>query len=379
MVGLCVSSAAFILLVSAFNGIEGMIKNMYSAFDQEVMVLPAKGKSLTQEDINGVFRFCKEQKEVLNQSKFIRERVLLRNENKWANAEMWAVEPVFFDMAELNDEHHLLVGKVNKNKDQFFFGHDLAVKLGMNQLSQDRKTLLYLPKQDAKIGLGKNPFFQESIALSGVLNYNKEVNEEVLLVPISFAQSFYPNSRFSGILVSTRPQDAVALKQKILSKFPSQFRVQTNEEKNQLVYKTSQSEKRIVMAILGFIFILSMFNLVASLTMIFIEKEKMFKPMVAMGFTLNKIRAIFYQVGSLITFLGISSGILMGQLLVYFQLRFSLLLIPGTNKAFPMAFKAGQSFSIIGILFLLGILASWSSATFLTKSVKKDFYLFNER
>ena len=48
----------------------------------------------------------------------------------------------------------------------------------------------------------------------------------------------------------------------------------------------------------------------------------MFKPMVAMGFTLNKIRAIFYQVGSLITFLGISSGILMGQLLVYFQLRF---------------------------------------------------------
>ena len=90
---------------------------MYSVFDQEVMILPVKGKSLTQEDINGVFRFCKEQKEVLSLSKFIRERVLLRNENKWANAEMWAVEPVFFDMAELNDEHHLIVGKVNKNKD----------------------------------------------------------------------------------------------------------------------------------------------------------------------------------------------------------------------------------------------------------------------
>lgn len=352
---------------------------MYSAFDQELTITPLKGKSIHQAEMDKMYAFCKEQKEVLGQSWFIRERVLLRNDNKWANAEMWAVEPVFIDMAELNQGKHLIVGKAEKNKDQFFFGHDLAVRLGLNQLSRDRKTSLYLPKQDAKLGLGKNPFYQETVALSGVMNYNKEVNEQVLLVPLSFAQEFYPSKRVSGLLISSRTGDALALKKKILATFSTGFRVQTNEEKNQLIFKTSQSEKQIVLAILGFIFILSMFNLVASLTMIFIEKEKMFRPMVAMGFTLPKVQAVFYTVGIMITTIGITTGMLLGQALVFLQEQFALIIIPGTNKAFPMAFKPLQSFSILGILFFVGILASWGTATFLTKSVKKDFYLFNER
>ena len=350
---------------------------MYTAFDQEVLILPIKGKSMPEEDLEAVFRFCLSQKEVLSQSRFIRERVILKNDNKWANAEMWAVDSTFLDMAELGKGQHLLVGKIDKNKDQFFMGHDLAVKLGLNQLSRDRKTLLYLPKQDAKIGFGKNPFYQEKIPLSGVINFNKEVNEQVLIVPLSFAQGFYASSRFSGLAVSTSPSSAFGLKDKIQKKFPNRYRVQTNEEKNQLIFKTSQSEKRIVLAMLGFIFILSMFNLVASITMIFIEKEKMFKPMVAMGFTLKKIQRVFYSVGAVISMIGIISGIFLGQFLVFLQTRFYLILIPGTNNPFPITFDFLQSMLILSVLIIIGILASWGAASFLSKSLKKEFYLFN--
>ena len=51
------------------------------------------------------------------------------------------------------------------------------------------------------------------------------------------------------------------------------FVVKTNYEKNQLIYKTSKSEKIIVIVILVFIFILAAFNLIASLTMLFVEKK----------------------------------------------------------------------------------------------------------
>ena len=50
------------------------------------------------------------------------------------------------------------------------------------------------------------------------------------------------------------------------------FVVKTSFEKNELIYKTSKSEKIIVMVILLFIFVLAAFSLVASLTMLFVEK-----------------------------------------------------------------------------------------------------------
>ncbi|MGI4805414.1 MAG: hypothetical protein ACRYFL_11620, partial [Janthinobacterium lividum] len=45
MMGVLVGSAALILILSVFNGIETQIVALYSSFTPELKVLPAKGKT----------------------------------------------------------------------------------------------------------------------------------------------------------------------------------------------------------------------------------------------------------------------------------------------------------------------------------------------
>ena len=47
MIGIAAITAALIILLSAFNGIEMMIDRLYSEFDSELTVRPEKGKTKT--------------------------------------------------------------------------------------------------------------------------------------------------------------------------------------------------------------------------------------------------------------------------------------------------------------------------------------------
>src|SRR5690606_5810341 len=97
-------------------------------------------------------------------------------------------------------------------------------------------------------------------------------------------------------------------KQAIQKKVGNDFVVKTNYEKNELIYKTSKSEKIIVLIILLFIFILAAFNLVASLTMLFVEKLENIKTMIGYGANSRFIFKIFFFEGLLISAKGILIG-----------------------------------------------------------------------
>ena len=88
--------------------------------------------------------------------------------------------------------------------------------------------------------------------------------------------------------------------------------VKTNYEKNELIYKTSKSEKLIVLVILLFIFVLAAFNLVASLTMLFVEKLENIKTMIGYGASQSFIFKIFFFEGLLIAGKGIFIGAIIG-------------------------------------------------------------------
>ena len=46
VLGMLVSAAAMVILLSAFNGIEGMIEGLYTEFDQEIIVRPRESKKI---------------------------------------------------------------------------------------------------------------------------------------------------------------------------------------------------------------------------------------------------------------------------------------------------------------------------------------------
>ena len=51
MVAITVSTAALIIVLSVFNGFEGLVKNLYGDFYADIKITPKKGKFLTADDV----------------------------------------------------------------------------------------------------------------------------------------------------------------------------------------------------------------------------------------------------------------------------------------------------------------------------------------
>ncbi len=371
VLGMLVSSAAMVILLSAFNGIEGMIEGMYTAFDQEVTMTPKNGSKISADSLRKVLLLTKNIEGVNAQSMFIQERIIIRKEKKWANAELWAVEPSFFEMANVNTPEHLINGNPLTGNSQALMGVGLANKLGLHSMDLSPETaVLYIPRQDRKIRIGKSPFFQQRISVSGAIEYNKELNDQVLLVPLSYATGFFSNE-VSGVLMSTAETKRNSIKKNLVEKFGGQFSIKTNLEKNALIFKTSKSEKLIVVIILIFVFILSLFNLSASLTMTYLEKKAEFTTMFSLGMSSLDLSRIFLVLGAMIVSLGVFIGLSAGSLLVFLHEQLHLIKIPGTTNAFPSNYDGVQIISLLFLLIILGFTATAVTTFFLMKTNRK--------
>jgi len=371
VLGMLVSSAAMVILLSAFNGIEGMIEGLYTEFDQEIIVRPSSGKKIPTEALSKIIAFSRQIDGVSGTSLFIQDRVMLRKKKKWSNAELWAVEPSFCQMSGINKPNHLVNGKPLDGAGKSLIGVALANKLGLHSMDFNPETVvLYIPRQDRKIRIGKSPFFQEVLSVAGEVDYNKEVNEQVLVTDLTFAQGYF-NNEVSGLLIATTEARRNTIKDLLSERFPKGYIIETNLEKNALIFKTSRSEKLIVIIILVFIFILSLFNLSASLTMTFLEKKPQFTTMYSLGMSSKDLNRVFLTLGMIIVALGVVIGLSLGAVLVGMHERFHLITIPGTLKAFPSEFDALQVFMLMILLFTLGFLATRLTTSFLMNSDRK--------
>ena len=371
ILGMIVSSASIVILLSAFNGIEQMIEKLYSSFDQEVVVTPSHGRKMEKSKAISYQNFILKQEGVQNTSLYIQERVIVRNKKKWSNAELWAVTPAFYGMAEIKSGGHLVNGRFEGNTPSLI-GVGLANRLMMESMNQEAKTIvLYYPKQNKKIKFGQSPFYQKPIRINGALEFNKEVNDNVLLLPLDLVDQYYEN-HVSGILVSTKSDWRNQVKQALSSKFPGEIEVTTNLEKNQLIFKTSRSEKLIVVIILLFVFVLSLFNLAASITMTFIEKKKGLLTLYGLGLSSYDLRNLFLLLGGIVVFIGVGIGVTLGTTVIAIHENLGIIRLPNSEVFFPTQFSWTQIGLISILLLFLGTLVAWLTATFLIKPGRKE-------
>ena len=213
------------------------------------------------------------------------------------------------------------------------------------------------------------------------MNYNREVNSDIVLSSFDFAaQLLQYENEYSSIWIDLKDEvDSEQAKEKIQELVGNSFKVKTRIEKNELIYKTSQSEKIIVICILIFIFILSAFNLIASLTMLFVEKKKHITSLLSMGLTKQNIFAIFFVEGILISGIGLFLGLALGYLVCFAQLFGNLIVLPGTTEAFPVNPTLFDGVLILFLVVSLTILFSYSTIHFLIKNNFTSQFLVSKR
>jgi len=369
VVGIAAITAAMIILLSAFNGIEMMIEQLYSEFDTDLTIRVEKGKTFTENRVD--FNALESLPEIASLSKAIEEVVILKHEKKWVNAQLIGVDSSYLAMTKMN--RHMVDGEAfleNEGQQYGIIGATLLDKLdGFIPESYGFESLVcYVPKRKIKIRPGRSPFKSAIVKVAGRMNFNKEVNASSFIVPLELAKNLvgYDNQISAIYLSCSKGADKESIKQKVQQLVGADFKVKTSYEKNELVYQTSKSEKVIVMIILLFIFILAAFNLVASLTMLFVEKLDNIKTMMSYGAGKNFLFRIFFYEGLLIAAKGIFIGVIIGYLICFLQIQFDLITMPNSGgEPFPMRISFADGGLIIFLVAVLSVILSYLPVKYL--------------
>src|SRR5690554_133786 len=377
VVGIAISTAALVILLSAFNGIEQMVVKLYSDFDPSISIRSAKAKTFNQGFLD--LEKIKSVKGVQNTSRAIEEVVILKHEDKWVHAQMTGVDTSFLAMSKMED--HLVDGVAqlyrNDGVPQAIFGAYLLDKLGgyipISDHIQEQITF-NVPLREGKIRPGKNPLNVRMVNVSARMNYNREVNAEKVIIPYELANELleYGEDITALYIDVSKDYNLNSVKYEIKEIVGKDFEVKTNFEKNELIFKTSQSERLIVYFILVFIFILASFNLIASIAMLFVEKKSDITTLYSLGANKRTLFNIFFFEGLMIVGRGVIFGLIIGYTVAFSQIIFGLISMPSApGESFPMQTTWNDAIMIILSVSALGFIVSYFPTKILIRRHEK--------
>ncbi len=377
VVGIMISTAAMVIILSGFNGIEGLVFKMFSSFESDIQISAQNSKTF---DKAYILPQVYEMEGVDKYSHVIEEIAIVKNGDNFIIGTIKGVEQDFLEMSEMKD--HLLDGKGIIEDDYgplALIGGGAIENLDgyIYQIEGEYETFtLYSPNREEKISSNQlknvDAFSTSQIPIAGVFSYNNDVDLNYLLVPLDFAASIFNyKDEITQLEIDFKPNtDLIAKKNELIQLLGPSFKVETNIEQNKLIFETSQSEKWITTLLLGFIFFLATFNMIASITMLVIEKRENMRTLFALGAKETQLRRIFFYEGLLINGLGLIFGLTLGYGVCYLQLEFGLIAMENSHvEYFPITFKWIDLFLILGITTVFGILAAYLPSRFLIKRI----------
>lgn len=362
-----------VIVLSAFNGLEDIVESLYSSFDPDIEIKLKEGKTFGLNDIDKEKLLSIEGVEYY--SNVIEEITLVKHDDKWLTTTMKGVEEDFLAMSNL--EAYIVEGQelLKENTTSFaILGFGIKGRL---DVSADPRYVDHISihglLRDKKIRKKNNPFNVEPIPVSGVFAINQEFDEQYFLVPFDFASELleFEKEATAVELGVKEGYDLNSIKAKVENAIGPRFKATTYFEQNALLYQTHQSEKWMTFLILAFILVLSSFTLIASLTMLVIDKKKDIKTLFSMGADSTMIRKIFFLEGVLISVFGALLGLVIGYLICWLQLKFKFVKMEGAViDYYPIKMELTDLVLILFTLITIGIIATYFPVRYL---IKKHF------
>jgi lipoprotein-releasing system permease protein len=380
VLAIIIGTASLIIILSAFNGFESLVKSLYSSFYTDIRIIPAKGKVMQIDSLmlSRVASFPG----VRAASLIAEEKALLQN------GDFQAI--VFIKGVDTN--YHAVAGVPNKIFRGVFqtgTADDPKAVLGAGVenaigVLSDRSLLpltIYLPRK----GLTdlSNPL--ESLSLGQILpvgsfTIQAEFDNKYVITNLDFLkqQLFYGPDEFSAVEIGLRnPGDEDQVKAGLQHLLGPAFKVQNKYEQNRNLYATIQLEKWAIYAIFSLILLVAAFNMIGALSMLVLEKKKDIQVLQAMGAGEGLIRKIFISEGLLLAIIGLVGGILVALLLYYLQIHYKLVPLQGQSfliDYYPVKLVFRDFILVTSTVLLIGFLASWFPAV---RAAKQPFELRN--
>ena len=348
---LSVANFSFLTILSVFSGLENYSVSFSKSFDPDIKIKSLKGNTLYADDND--LELISKTPGVVSVSKTILGKAVVQNDGKTEFAEIIGVDNEFENVILIDSI--MQVGQFSKlDIYSSYTSSAISERLNLTLYNMSGEFTVSTISSDY-LNFFLQPFGNSQALISnGVFKTRDNENENKIIVSLPFASGLfsYEKNTYSELLLKTSG-NSNAIKAKLKKLFPD-FSILTHKEQNETLYKIMQSEKLIITAIMSFIVLISAFNVVAAVSMLIIEKEDNIKTLRALGMNKKDLFQLFFKQGMLINFSGLIIGLLASLALIFLQINYSVVSIPGLDVPYPVLLKTEN----IGILLICAIVVS---------------------
>lgn len=379
--GVAIATAALVCILSVFNGFQDMVADLFTAFDPELKVVPAKGKFVPA-DADGLDKL-KACKDVKVYSETLEDYALLMINNRQTMVTIKGVQDNFQQLADIDD---LLIGGGTFDLgvdvlDYGILGANLLLQLG---LPTDFSTPIqvYAPRKGERISmtdptesLNHDELYSPGV---GFMVKQKKYDSNYVITNIAFARRLFEKQGYVSA-IELRLNDGTdisAVKKKIQDMLGENFKVLDRYEQQADTFKIMQVEKLISYIFLTFILMIACFNIIGSLSMLIIDKRQDAVTLRSLGANDKQISDIFMMEGRMICLAGAVLGIVIGLTLCLLQQQCGLVRFGSSAgsyiiDAYPVSVHVLDVVIVFATVVVVGFLSVWYPVRRLSKKYVK--------
>ena len=376
VVGVAFGTAALLCTLSVFNGFHDLIGSLYTAFDPEVKIVAAKGKSFAADDpaLEAVRRLP----EVEAASASYTDNALILFRGNPQVITLKGVDDHFERVTGIRSILYPENGTYQLESAGLSYGIP-GIGLASMMGSVDYGSIqICAPTRGERINLA-NPaasFNAEDLYSSGVCFAvsQKQYDEAYMIAPLAFAQRLFEHEgTLTSLELKLKPSaDPEQALRRIRQTVGSGFKALNRAEQQEDTFNVMNIEKTMAYFFLTFILLVACFNIVGTVSMLMIDKRADVVTLRSLGADESLIFRIFLCEGSMISFLGAVAGTLLGLLICYLQQTFGLLSLGGSSgnfiiDAYPVSIHPSDVVIVFFTVLIVGFLAVLYPVKYLTR------------
>ena len=372
IIAIAVTTAALVVILSAMNGLTGVVADLYHAIEPDLKITAIHSKYITNADaLSKKIKTIEGVKEV---SYSLEENALIKLDDKQAVVTIKGVDEHFKNLTHFDTV--ITEGTYRFNyKGQYYgvFGRGIANKLGVNVHDFISPISIYAPTRGKVEGINPEDVFTKlAVSPAGVFSLNDDFDFKYVLIDLKAAQELFDcEQAISLIELSVTDKDNIkAIQAQLQDVLGADYKIKNRYQINDVLFKTLETEKLWTFLILAFILVIATFNIIGALTMLIIEKKKDIKTLYNLGADQQFIQLIFMKEGFLITAVGAISGLLIGLGVCILQQQFHFITFDDQYVIpyYPIKMEVKDFVWILSVVMGIGFVAAIYPVRIFTKN-----------
>ncbi len=311
--------AAMVILLSVFNGLEGMVRTLYRAVDADITIRAAEGTVFDAAAVDTAAIRAAEGVETL--SLVLEQGAMAEVGDRRTIVRLRGVERTYEDVVPVAQTIYggtFAVGVDDSRS--VVLGHRTAQELGMSrQAAGDMVTLYAINRARFSSLLPVGGYTRRTLPVAGFYSIDDE-NGDVAYVSLDVAQDMFNyEGRASSVAVKLAAgADADAVAERLQRIAGEGMEVLTRERSNS-IYRLMALEKWGVFAVALIVLVVASLTVVGTIVMIMIDKRDDAATLRMMGASRATVRDIFVGEGHLLAVVSLVLGVAAGVGLTLLQ------------------------------------------------------------